>query len=604
MKIARTLFLGFVGIIVVFLGYLSLSGTSPDSFNVLSLEALPAGPIKSTEKIDLYNGSDSSTAIYEGIEWKADRFLHMEINSGVEQYPGVTFKMKQPIPPEAQLVIQWRQKGTSQRVLIDITDGPASSTVPQTGENYFVYADVPGESWTTSTFPLEKFERNPFQPTSAPNDGHFDTEGIQGVSLTFFPHSHFTLEIKEIRFIWRSHQATSILYSVMVFLIGLLLWWRTTKDNLTLPGRRDINKNTMIARGVFVLLALAVFAVINDQEMILYNIRPLFTFGILLLLIIVDDFIKARWTQSTLWSYRYIAVLLAAWYLNVTHNPVLIVLFMTIAALPTVFEKSRYVFFSLPVIAIIGLLTHPEVVLLSTLLPGIVMILVVTIFIGLVHEIIEHTKAQREAKYVQSLYEEVLESSSDSIYILDKRGNITAANREFEILLSRPSDEIIGRNIREFVHIDDHPLIDVDRQESFNGGVTRNYDLRFLQKSGNVRTALVREILVSKDPYETRFQIIATDITERKLAEAERERLVQELQNALAEVRTLSGLLPICASCKKIRDDRGYWTQLEGYIQAHSDAKFTHGICPDCMKELYPDFTPDVLGSGLGKTEE
>jgi len=76
---------------------------------------------------------------------------------------------------------------------------------------------------------------------------------------------------------------------------------------------------------------------------------------------------------------------------------------------------------------------------------------------------------------------------------------------------------------------------------------------------------------------------------ERKRAALERERLLGDLQRALAEVKTLSGLLPICAGCKKIRDDRGYWTHVESYIQARSGAQFSHGICPECMKRLYPD---------------
>ncbi len=80
------------------------------------------------------------------------------------------------------------------------------------------------------------------------------------------------------------------------------------------------------------------------------------------------------------------------------------------------------------------------------------------------------------------------------------------------------------------------------------------------------------------------------DITERQRAAAERERLITELQQALAEVRTLSGLLPMCANCKKIRDDQGYWTRLEAYFQARADVSFTHGICPECLKSLYPDY--------------
>jgi hypothetical protein len=80
------------------------------------------------------------------------------------------------------------------------------------------------------------------------------------------------------------------------------------------------------------------------------------------------------------------------------------------------------------------------------------------------------------------------------------------------------------------------------------------------------------------------------DVTERKRAEAERERLIQDLQRAISEVRTLRGIFPICASCKKIRDDKGYWTQIEAYIREHSEAEFSHGICPDCTQKLYGEF--------------
>ena len=72
-------------------------------------------------------------------------------------------------------------------------------------------------------------------------------------------------------------------------------------------------------------------------------------------------------------------------------------------------------------------------------------------------------------------------------------------------------------------------------------------------------------------------------------AEQERKNLIDELREALSKVRQLSGLLPICSACKKIRNDKGYWSQIESYIQTHSEAEFTHSICPPCAKRLYPD---------------
>jgi ABC-type amino acid transport substrate-binding protein len=82
---------------------------------------------------------------------------------------------------------------------------------------------------------------------------------------------------------------------------------------------------------------------------------------------------------------------------------------------------------------------------------------------------------------------------------------------------------------------------------------------------------------------------LRAEIKERMQAEEEKEKLIVELQKALDEVKTLGRLLPICASCKKIRDDKGYWNQLESYIQEHTGTAFSHGICPDCAKKLYPD---------------
>jgi C4-dicarboxylate-specific signal transduction histidine kinase len=79
------------------------------------------------------------------------------------------------------------------------------------------------------------------------------------------------------------------------------------------------------------------------------------------------------------------------------------------------------------------------------------------------------------------------------------------------------------------------------------------------------------------------------EIVRRSKAEKQNQEMILELQDALAKIKTLSGFLPICASCKKIRDDKGYWNQIESYISNHSEAEFSHGICPECAKKLYPD---------------
>jgi len=88
-----------------------------------------------------------------------------------------------------------------------------------------------------------------------------------------------------------------------------------------------------------------------------------------------------------------------------------------------------------------------------------------------------------------------------------------------------------------------------------------------------------------------------------KLLLSEKEKLISELNESLANVKTLKALLPMCSYCKKIRDDKGYWNQVDEYITNHSDTKFSHGLCPDCLRKQYPDMADEVL-EAVGQHEK
>jgi len=100
----------------------------------------------------------------------------------------------------------------------------------------------------------------------------------------------------------------------------------------------------------------------------------------------------------------------------------------------------------------------------------------------------------------------------------------------------------------------------------------------------------------NKDIQETHKEL-KRENNERKKTQKEKDKLIVALQKALSEVKTLSGFLPICSSCKKIRDDKGYWNQIESYIRDHSEAQFSHSICPECAKKHYPELYEDVENS-------
>ena len=103
--------------------------------------------------------------------------------------------------------------------------------------------------------------------------------------------------------------------------------------------------------------------------------------------------------------------------------------------------------------------------------------------------------------------------------------------------------------------------------------------------------AILLTALIFPALYLFSFRPLLSSITELKRLENKNKRLIQELQAEIKKVKVLGGLLPICAGCKKIRDDEGYWHQVEVYIRDHSEAEFSHGLCPECEKTLYPEYS-------------
>jgi PAS domain S-box-containing protein len=116
-----------------------------------------------------------------------------------------------------------------------------------------------------------------------------------------------------------------------------------------------------------------------------------------------------------------------------------------------------------------------------------------------------------------------------------------------------------------------------------------NHEVRFRMKSGEIRFMLRSAELIELGG-EAATISVCKDISDRNQASIERDRLVEQLEESLSKVKLLSGMLPICSSCKRIRDNEGGWFQMESYIKERSEAEFTHGLCPDCADKLYPQF--------------
>jgi PAS domain S-box-containing protein len=173
-------------------------------------------------------------------------------------------------------------------------------------------------------------------------------------------------------------------------------------------------------------------------------------------------------------------------------------------------------------------------------------------------------------------------------------GKLLEVNAGFEKITGYSQKEVVGRTTADlhfWSHVEDRKLV---IKTLMQRGSVRSLELQFTNKSGIFVTGLFSAEIITIGGEQCILASI-NDISERKRAEDEREKLVSERESAILKAKTLSGLLPICASCKKIRDDKGYWSQIEAYIKSHSEVEFSHGICPECMKKLYSEYAQGDL---------
>jgi PAS domain S-box-containing protein len=214
--------------------------------------------------------------------------------------------------------------------------------------------------------------------------------------------------------------------------------------------------------------------------------------------------------------------------------------------------------------------------------------------VGSTHDITEQKRAQEALQQERTILRTLIDNIPDAIYVKDVQcRKVTANLADVHNMGLQSEDEVLGK--------DDFELFPKELAEGFiaddrtviqTGQPVINREEYVLDEQGQKRWLVTSKLPLLDEKGQTIGLVgIGRDITERKKAEIERERLITELQDALTDVKLLSGLVPICASCKKIRDDQGYWTQIESYIQDRSDAKFSHSICPDCAAKLYPGYS-------------
>ena len=184
------------------------------------------------------------------------------------------------------------------------------------------------------------------------------------------------------------------------------------------------------------------------------------------------------------------------------------------------------------------------------------------------------------------LEERFFEINIDLLCQLDFSGYFKRLNPAWERTLGWSRVELMSRPFIDFVHPDDRERTLGQNARVRGGGQALEFENRYLCKDGSFRWLLWN---AAPDASGRVIYSVARDVTERKRAEEEREQLVRQLQAALAEVKSLQAILPICSYCKRVRDDENYWYSVEAYISEHTDTRFSHGICPSCFeREIEP----------------
>ena len=205
---------------------------------------------------------------------------------------------------------------------------------------------------------------------------------------------------------------------------------------------------------------------------------------------------------------------------------------------------------------------------------------------------LETEKITRALRESEAKYRSLFEHSIEGIFQTTPEGRFISANPAQAKLLGYDSPQKL---IKQTTDIPGQYYANPKDREIFKNtleakGIIEGFEVQLLKKDGNpLWVSMSARSIRNVEEAIIYYEGTMVDITERKRAEEERERLIVELQEALSKIKVLDGLLPTCSFCKKIRNDKGEWEQIEAYIRDRSKAEFSHSICPECMEKRYPE---------------
>ena len=203
-------------------------------------------------------------------------------------------------------------------------------------------------------------------------------------------------------------------------------------------------------------------------------------------------------------------------------------------------------------------------------------------------DITERKQVEEALKISEETFRTFMETASDAMHITDKDGKFTWVNESMVRTFGYSKKEIIGMHTTQLLTKETlENTFKPKAKELLTKGEITFEDTLIAKDGREIYGELKVVAFYDSDGKYAGSREVFRDLTERRRLEEQQKRLIKELQESLAKVETLSGLLPMCAWCRKLRDDKGYWLNVEQYISTHTLAEFTHGICPECEKKYF-----------------
>ncbi len=440
------------------------------------------------------------------------------------RYNGFGIKGLFPMLKMGYVQINWRSKGSMNKIGIHIADKPPENIKGKLGEDYIIDIIPPGSDWTTTTISMKNFKKNIWwQPPNVYDDGIFDFKRAGMVDIGFEDVPGVKIEIKDIRLTWVN---PIIFYMIIIGIyisIGFLLLFRTSSKILSFSDELGQISYSIYIRISFLLTAINLGVCIVSSNGMFFDKNYLLFIGILFGIMFIEDIVPHRLLKYRMLNFRYLFLYLIISYFITSINLISYGLILILIFLPVLYLKDKPTFFIITAFLIGNILLNP--IFKGDLL---IFFLITTLTIGFfIYLGIDRTFLRNNRENLESaiaLYNGIYLHSSEVIYTTSLDGTISSINRAFENILGLKAKEVIGRNIKDFIADEDHGKLGF--KITGEKPEVRRFDANIGKNRETYHTAYFCENPISLGTKLTGYQVIATDITERIKMEKALEALV------------------------------------------------------------------------------